>query len=140
MCLGSYSFSQIIDVNPTAIPVISALDFSYDASGNQVKRSFRSLIIVGPKTEAQDDFLEHIQLFPIPVQNELTIKWDNEILGKIFSIGIYDHNQLKYFYKENLNNNDSQVSVNMSTYNSGLYIIQFVLSDSRVYSKTIIKK
>lgn len=140
LCLGSYSFSQIIDVTPTAVPVTSALDFSYDASGNQIKRSFRSLTIIVPKTAIQDDFLEHIQLFPVPVQNELTIKWDNEVNGQIFSIGIYDHNQLKYFYKENLNNNESQVNINMSTYNSGLYIIQFVLSDGRVYSKTIIKK
>lgn len=140
LCLGSYSFSQTIDVVPTATPVTSVLDFSYDSSGNQIKRSFRSLLVIVPKTAPQDNFLEHIQLFPVPVKNELTIKWDNKISGQIFSIGIYDHNQLKHFYKDNLNNDESQVHVNMSTYYSGLYIIQFTLSDGRIYSKTIIKK
>jgi len=112
--------------------------FFYDASGNQTTRQKGTT--VEARLQNQDDFLEHIQLFPVPVQNELTIKWDNEVNGQIFSIGIYDHNQLKYFYKEYLNNNEGQVNVNMSTYNSGLYVIQFSLTDGKVYSKTIIKK
>ncbi|WP_312311152.1 T9SS type A sorting domain-containing protein [Empedobacter brevis] len=139
------SFAQII------APDYKSVVFSYDEAGNQISRIAHSLEISsnssGNKTTmyvsdstSEDLFFEYIQLFPVPVQNDLTIKWDNNVDGEIFSIGIYNHSQLNFFYKENVQSLSGHLEINMSTYNPGIYIIQFTLNDGRVYAKSIIKK
>lgn len=138
------SFAQIIDPN------YKSVSFLYDEAGNQILRkansfeiseSFNKVTSVSLSTETfpEDLFFEHIQLYPVPVQSNLTIKWDNEVNGEIFAIGLYNHSQISFFYKENTTSLNGQIDINMSSYYAGIYIIQFTLTDGRVYSKSIIK-
>jgi len=139
------SFAQIIDPN------YKSVSFLYDEAGNQILRKANSFEIsesfkkgnttsINIEISPEELFFEQIQFFPVPVKDNLTIKWTNEVNGQIFSIGIYDHNQLSYFYKENVQSLSGQVDVNMSYYNAGIYIIQFTLTDGRIYARSIIKK
>lgn len=138
------SFAQIIDPN------YKSVSFLYDEAGNQILRKANSFEIsesfnkknIAPannEISLQDLFFEHIQFFPVPVKDNLTIKWDNDVNGEIFAIGLYNHSQISFFYKENTPNLAGQIEINMSSFYSGIYIIQFTLTDGRVYSKSIIK-
>ncbi|WP_333663137.1 T9SS type A sorting domain-containing protein [Chishuiella changwenlii] len=149
-----FSFSSIL-FSQTPSLNINKLLFEFDEAGNQIlrntyeeiesfdpneKKSQKTVQATNTNDQAQNQFFEHINFFPVPVEKDLSIKWDNEVNGQIASIGIYDHSQVNYFYKEIRNNFGNEILVNMSAYYSGIYIIQFTLTDGRVYSKSIIKK
>lgn len=126
--------------------------FRYDQAGNQIYRGneSQSQHSIASNDEVfnrnlddnqADEFWNHIALYPVPVKDILTIKWDSEVNDLIDHVTLYEHNQLvNLFTKKNLPNINQQVEINMSTYTLGVYILTFNLKDGRSISKNIIKE
>ncbi|AZI20646.1 T9SS type A sorting domain-containing protein [Chryseobacterium taklimakanense] len=124
--------------------------FKYDEAGNQRYRgddvtaqtmqsqSLRQAATSEPTDE--EKFWSMIQVYPVPVKDELTIGWSDEADEMIDHVTLYQHNTVaNVFTKKNLPNLNRKVQVNMNGMYMGVYILSFQLKDGRKMSRNIIK-
>lgn len=132
----------------------STIVFRYDEAGNQI---FRGVDIRRLAEEQQGDYLttwrsssaeqtdeskfwSMVQVYPVPVKDELTIGWSDEADEMIDHVTLYQHNTVaNVFTKKNLPNLNRKVQVNMNGMYMGVYILSFQLKDGRKMSRNIIK-
>ncbi|MCJ7934364.1 MAG: hypothetical protein MUW56_12175 [Chryseobacterium sp.] len=133
--------------------------FKYDEAGNQ---RYRGIDAAGKKAEeivskenntkiaavAQQSpvidekaFLKQIRLYPVPVNDYLTIDWTEEVDGLIESVSLYQHSTVHWkFQQQNIPSLNRQVKINMTGYDWGVYVVRFTLKDGRIFSKNITKR
>ena len=86
-------------------------------------------------------FWKYIKLYPVPVNDILTIDWNDEIDKLIESVSLYQHSTVHWkFQQQNLPSLNKQLQINMTSYEWGVYVLRFTLKDGRVFSKNITKK
>lgn len=133
--------------------------FKYDEAGNQRYRGTNSAGKTAPeeikkleeiKTVAsvkQDPimdekaFWKQIRLYPVPVNDYLTIDWTEEVNGLIESVSLYQHSTVHWkFQQQNIPSLNRQLKINMTSYDWGVYVLNFTLKDGRVFSRNITKR
>ncbi|RKF37403.1 hypothetical protein BCY89_05635 [Sphingobacterium siyangense] len=131
--------------------------FKYDEAGNQRYRGpeedpklessilSKTVAKTAPLTQnsSMDEkaFWKQIRLYPVPVNDLLTIDWTEQVDGLIESVSLYQHSTTHWkFQQQNLPDLNKQVKINMSGYYWGVYVLRFTLNDGRVFSKNITKR
>ncbi|UZT99165.1 hypothetical protein ODZ84_06230 [Chryseobacterium fluminis] len=126
--------------------------FKYDEAGNQryrgleineqvgknsnSKRSLHTDLVTDEKT-----FWKQIRLYPVPVNDFLSIDWTQEADDLIQSISLFQHSTVHWkFQQQNLPGLNRQLRINMTGYEWGVYVLRFTLKDGRVFSKNITKR
>ncbi|WBV61635.1 hypothetical protein PFY12_05800 [Chryseobacterium camelliae] len=155
--IGVLGFSQII---PPPQPIVY---FSYDEAGNQVFRGDGMLSRTAQTEEIKPEvqsieavkgttlssatvidekaFWKQIRLYPVPVNDYLTIDWTDEVDGLIESVSLYQHSTIHWkFQQQNTPGLNKQLKINMTGYDWGVYVIRFTLKDGRIFSKNITKR
>lgn len=140
------SYAQVTDVY-----------FKYDEAGNQKYRGFntngqevpetsliaesRTISSVDSQIMNEKTFWKQIRLYPVPVNDVLTIDWTEQVDGLIESVSLYQHSMVHWkFQQQNLPDLNKQLKINMTSYDWGIYVIRFTLKDGRVFSKNITKR
>lgn len=86
-------------------------------------------------------FWKQIRLYPVPVNDVLTIDWKEEVDGLIESVSLYQHSTIHWkFQQQNIPSLNKQLKINMTGYDWGVYILRFTLKDGRVFSRNITKR
>ncbi|KQM19906.1 hypothetical protein [Chryseobacterium sp. Leaf201] len=133
--------------------------FKYDEAGNQRYRGTNSAAKTAPeelkKTEElktvasiqqepvmdEKAFFKQIRLYPVPVNDYLTIDWTEEVDGLIESVSLYQHSTVHWkFQQQNIPSLNRKLKINMTGYEWGVYVIRFTLKDGRIFSKNITKR
>ena len=133
--------------------------FKYDEAGNQRYRGTNSAAKTAPeelkKTEElktvasiqqepvmdEKAFFKQIRLYPVPVNDYLTIDWTEEVDGLIESVSLYQHSTVHWkFQQQNIPSLNRKLKINMTGYDWGIYVLRFALKDGRVFSKNITKR
>ena len=126
--------------------------FKYDEAGNQKYRgpdanskqaSDESKITSLSTSSILDEkaFWKQIRLYPVPVNDVLTIDWTEEVDDLIQSISLYQHSTVHWkFQQQNIPDLNKQLRINMTGYDWGVYVLRFTLKDGRVFSKNITKR
>ena len=133
--------------------------FKYDEAGNQRYRGTNSAAKTAPeelkKTEElktvasiqqepvmdEKAFFKQIRLYPVPVNDYLTIDWTEEVDGLIESVSLYQHSTVHWkFQQQNIPSLNRKLKINMTSYEWGVYVIRFTLKDGRIFSKNITKR
>ena len=131
--------------------------FKYDEAGNQRYRGPENdpklktgiLSEVTSKTSSlrqgstidEKTFWKQIRLYPVPVNDVLTIDWTDEVDDLIESVSLYQHSTAHWkFQQQNLPELNKQLKINMTGYYWGIYILRFTLKDGRIFSKNITKR
>lgn len=128
--------------------------FKYDEAGNQryrgldanAKQTPETVPIFEAKTASlsqmdEKAFWKQIRLYPVPVNDALTIDWTEEVDGLIESVSLYQHSTVHWkFQQQNIPSLNKQLKINMSGYDWGVYILRFTLKDGRIFSKNITKR
>lgn len=131
--------------------------FKYDDAGNQRYRGLDANAKQAPEnllkketeiaslnqSQIKDEkmFWEQIRLYPVPVNDVLTIDWTEEVDALIEFVSLYQHSTIHWkFQQKNIPNLNKQIKINMIGYDWGVYIIRFTLKDGRTFSKNITKK
>ncbi|PWW29951.1 hypothetical protein [Chryseobacterium sp. AG844] len=145
LMIGFFGFSQ------------TEVYFKYDEAGNQ---RYRGIDATGKKAEEivskeskvaavtrqapvidEKTFLKQIRLYPVPVNDYLTIDWTEEVDGLIESVSLYQHSTIHWkFQQQNIPDLNRQVKINMTGYDWGVYVLRFTLKDGRIFSKNITKR
>ncbi|MCE4065383.1 hypothetical protein LXM63_09745 [Chryseobacterium gleum] len=145
LMIGFFGFSQ------------TEVYFKYDEAGNQ---RYRGIDAAGKKAEEivskdskvaavtsqapvidEKTFLKQIRLYPVPVNDYLTIDWTEEVDGLIESVSLYQHSTVHWkFQQQNIPDLNRQVKINMTGYDWGVYVVRFTLKDGRIFSKNITKR
>ncbi|MCQ4139536.1 hypothetical protein [Chryseobacterium sp. EO14] len=144
LLIGFFGFSQ------------TEVYFKYDEAGNQ---RYRGTDINGKQTSLLSDpqsrtvsmnssqiideksFWKQIRLYPVPVNDFLTIDWTDEADRLIESVSLYQHSTVHWkFQQQNLPDLNKQIKINMTGYDWGVYVLRFTLKDGRVFSKNITKR
>ncbi|KAB1229324.1 hypothetical protein F8D52_18160 [Chryseobacterium viscerum] len=142
--IGFFGFSQ------------TEVYFKYDEAGNQ---RYRGIDAAGKKTEEikkdskvaaitkqipvidEKAFWKQIRLYPVPVNDYLTIDWTEEVDGLIESVSLYQHSTVHWkFQQQNIPDLNRQIKINMTGYDWGIYVVRFTLKDGRIFSKNITKR
>lgn len=151
--IGNWTFSQIIP--PTTYPIY----FEYDESGNQVFRgdgmlsrsaniysSQQSEITIQNNPQVslslieEKDFWNNIQIYPVPVKDNLTIAWTDSINDLISEIGLYEQNTVHWvFQSKKIPTLNKTIKIDMMKQYMGVYILTFTLKDGRRLSKNVTK-
>lgn len=136
--------------------------FSHDEAGNQIYRGDLPLIFsrVAPKddekpevkaelatlqetqnnTMSESQFWSHINVYPVPVKDVLTITWNEKVNDLIADIGLYEQSTIHWvFQNARISSLDRKVQIDMSKQYMGVYILTFTLKDGRRLSKNITK-
>jgi len=131
--------------------------FKYDEAGNQ---RYRGIDAAGKKVQEivskeakvaavtrqapvidEKTFLKQIRIYPVPVNDYLTIDWTEEVDGLIESVSLYQHSTVHWkFQQQNIPGLNRQVKINMTGYDWGVYVVRFTLKDGRVFSRNITKR
>ncbi|MCE4064215.1 hypothetical protein LXM63_03855 [Chryseobacterium gleum] len=148
LMIGFFGFSQ------------TEVYFKYDEAANQryrgtniagktvqesAKTESKTLSVTQTQPESQlmDEatFWKQIRLYPVPVNDILTIDWTDEVDGLIESVSLYQHSTVHWkFQQQNTPDLNKQVKVNMTGYDWGVYVVRFTLKDGRIFSKNITKR
>lgn len=143
--IGFLGFSQITEVY-----------FKYDEAGNQryrgpdingkqASKNFQNTDYkVASLTQTAIDereFWKQIRLYPVPVNDYLTIDWTDKVDDLIESVSLYQHSTVHWkFQQQNLPSLNKKLRINMTGYDWGVYVVRFVLKDGRTLSKNITKR
>jgi hypothetical protein len=131
--------------------------FKYDEAGNQ---RYRGTNATGKQAEEvkeveevkavavkqdpvidEKSFWKQVRLYPVPVNDFLTIDWTEEVDGLIESVSLYQHSTVHWkFQQQNIPSLNRQLNINMTGYEWGVYIVRFALKDGRVFSRNITKR
>ncbi|MCQ9642136.1 hypothetical protein MP478_22375, partial [Chryseobacterium sp. WG14] len=130
--------------------------FKYDEAGNQRYRGTNSagkaveepaktasVAQTQPESQIMDEatFWKQIRLYPVPVNDVLTIDWTEQVDGLIESVSLYQHSTVHWkFQQQNLPNLNKQLKINMIGYDWGVYVLRFTLKDGRIFSRNITKR
>lgn len=136
--------------------------FKYDEAGNQryrgtnaagktaqepAKTEAKTTSIIqtqpDPQSQIMDEatFWKQIRLYPVPVNDVLTIDWTEEADSLIESVSLYQHSTIHWkFQQQNIPSLNRQLKINMTGYDWGVYVLRFTLKDGRVFSKNITKR
>ncbi|SDJ32124.1 hypothetical protein [Chryseobacterium jejuense] len=127
--------------------------FKYDEAGNQRYRgpesSAKQTSDTLSKKESQTtslaidekEFWKQIRLYPVPVNDVLTIDWTEQVDGLVESVSLYQHSTVHWkFQQQNIPDLNRQLKINMTGYEWGVYVIRFTLKDGRIFSKNITKR
>lgn len=126
--------------------------FKYDKAGNQQYRGpdinakqapaeSKNTSLTTSQVMDEKTFWKQIRLYPVPVNDVLTIDWTEEADGLITSVSLYQHSTVHWkFQQQNLPQLNRQLKINMTGYDWGVYVLRFALKDGRVYSKNITKR
>ncbi|MBV8325493.1 T9SS type A sorting domain-containing protein [Chryseobacterium sp.] len=126
--------------------------FKYDEAGNQkyrgtnlsAKRAETNALREEPKTTSlmdEKEFWKQVRVYPVPVNDILTIDWTEETDKLIESVSLYQHSTTHWkFQQQNLPQLNRQLKIDMSGYEWGVYILRFTLKDGRTFSKNITKR
>ncbi|AZA80693.1 hypothetical protein C1637_12300 [Chryseobacterium lactis] len=86
-------------------------------------------------------FWKQIRLYPVPVNDYLTIDWTEEVDSLIESVSLYQHSTVHWkFQQQNLPGLNRQIKINMTGYDWGVYILRFTLKDGRVFGRNVTKR
>ncbi|WP_010182380.1 T9SS type A sorting domain-containing protein [Aquimarina agarilytica] len=139
----------------TTISAQSKLVFSYDAVGNQIERKYcpTGNCTSGAKQldtdqiteeaslnkdEKLTDFINRLRIYPNPTKGNLRIEWELADTDYIKSIQVTDAAGGSGFVVP-INTTENFADVDLTNYASGMYLVEFVLNDSRRAIKKIIK-
>ncbi|AKK72866.1 hypothetical protein HX13_07740 [Chryseobacterium sp. P1-3] len=137
--------------------------FKYDEAGNQRYRGTNvsakkadeiitkevkvqeeaKVAAVTQQTPAIDEktFWKQIRLYPVPVNDYLTIDWTEEVDGLIESVSLYQHSTVHWkFQQQNSPDLGRKIKINMTGYDWGVYILRFTLKDGRVFGRNVTKR
>lgn len=138
--------------------------FKYDEAGNQryrgtnsnAKQASNELLATENKVATVDSevlktsdiavmdskaFWKQMRLYPIPVNDFLTIDWTEEVDSLIETVSLYQHSTTHWkFQQQNLPNLNRQLKINMTGYEWGIYVLYVKLKDGRTFSKNITKR
>jgi len=133
--------------------------FKYDEAGNQRYRgtnsAARQKTDETKKTEEtktvasvqqapaldEKSFFKQIRMYPVPVNDYLTLDWTEEVDGLIESVSLYQHSTVHWkFQQQNIPGLNRKLKINMTGFDWGVYVIRFTLKDGRVFSKNITKR
>ncbi len=136
--------------------------FKYDEAGNQRYRGTNvsgkkapdiqlaeqsktkeTTIAVVKQDSAIDEksLWKQIRLYPVPVNDVLTIDWTEEVDGLIESVSLYQHSTVHWkFQQQNLPDLNRKLKINMTGYDWGIYVLHFTLKDGRIFSRNITKR
>ncbi|WP_370900936.1 T9SS type A sorting domain-containing protein [Chryseobacterium gossypii] len=141
LSIGFLGFSQV------------TVYFKYDEAGNQRYRGLDSASkqtaetlsktesLAQPLVMDEKAFWKQIRLYPVPVNDILTIDWTEEIDGLIESVSLYQHSTVHWkFQQQNLPELNKEIKINMSGYDWGIYILRFTLKDGRIFTRNITKR
>ncbi|MGK6343253.1 hypothetical protein ACMGDK_13510 [Chryseobacterium sp. DT-3] len=146
LLIGFFGFSQ------------TEVYFKYDEAGNQryrgtnsagkttqepAKTESKTVGVTQVQSQMMDEatFWKQIRLYPVPVNDVLTIDWTEEVDGLIESVSLYQHSTVHWkFQQQNIPNLNKQLKINMTGYEWGVYVVRFTLKDGRVFSKNITKR
>lgn len=134
----------------------SSVFFDYDEAGNQKYRgpaSFskqssddldenkKKVSVSQPQAMDEKTFWKQIRLYPVPVNDVLTIDWTDELDQLIESVSLYQHSTVHWkFQQQNAHNLNKQLRINMTGYDWGVYVLHFTLKDGRVFSRNVTKR
>ncbi|WP_326981702.1 T9SS type A sorting domain-containing protein [Chryseobacterium sp. MYb264] len=94
-----------------------------------------------PQTIDEKEFWKQIRLYPIPVNDVLTIDWSEDLDHIIESVSLYQHNTLHWkFQQQNIPSLNKKLQINMTGYPWGIYVLKFTLKDGRTFTKNITKR
>ncbi|WP_299182740.1 hypothetical protein [uncultured Chryseobacterium sp.] len=148
LLIGFFGFSQ------------TEVYFKYDEAGNQRYRGTNatgkqaeepvlteaktvSITQTQPESQVIDEeaFWKQIRLYPVPVNDILTIDWTEEVDGLIESVSLYQHSTVHWkFQQQNMPDLNKQIKINMTGYDWGIYVLRFTLKDGRIFSRNITKR
>lgn len=147
LLIGFFGFSQ------------TEVYFKYDEAGNQRYRGTneagKSVPETAPKESSlktayitkqetvmdEKTFWKQIRLYPVPVNDVLTIDWTEEADHLIESVSLYQHSTVHWkFQQQNIPGLNRELKINMSGYDWGIYILRFTLKDGRVFTRNITKR
>nr|WP_315030833.1 hypothetical protein [uncultured Chryseobacterium sp.] len=137
--------------------------FKYDEAGNQ---KYRGTNVTGKKAEElapkqakleeqvkpaaitmqttiidEKEFWKQVRLYPVPVNDFLTIDWKEAVDGLIESVSLYQHSTVHWkFQQQNAPDLGRQIKINMTGYDWGVYILRFTLKDGRVFARNVTKR
>ncbi|KKO89200.1 hypothetical protein AAW12_24055 [Sphingobacterium sp. Ag1] len=127
--------------------------FKYDEAGNQryrgpdagAKNAPNSTAKTASVTEStisdEAAFWKQIRLYPVPVNDYLTIDWTEEVDGLIESVSLYQHSTVHWkFQQANIPSLNRSLKMNMTGFEWGVYVVRFTLKDGRIFSKNITKR
>ena len=126
--------------------------FKYDEAGNQRYRGpdsaakqapaqSKTALLTTSQVLDEKAFWKQIRLYPVPVNDFLTIDWTEDVDGLIQSVSLYQHSTVHWkFQQQNLPDLNRQLKINMTGYDWGVYVLRFTLKDGRVFSKNITKR
>ena len=135
---------------------VTEVYFKYDEAGNQRYRgpdndpklktsSLAKTALVDSSLQSltmdEKTFWKQIRLYPVPVNDLITIDWTEETDTLIESVSLYQHSTVHWkFQQQNLPELNRQLKINMTGYDWGVYILRFTLKDGRIFSKNITKR
>ncbi|TXI88975.1 MAG: hypothetical protein E6Q36_04270 [Chryseobacterium sp.] len=125
--------------------------FKYDEAGSQryrgpddfAKTTTQRTIASSITTQVlnEKDFWKQVRLYPVPVNDILTIDWTEQTDTLIESVSLYQHSTVHWkFQQKNMPGLNRQLKINMTGYDWGVYILRFTLKDGRIFSKNITKR
>ncbi|MDR2238434.1 MAG: hypothetical protein LBE92_20090 [Chryseobacterium sp.] len=126
--------------------------FKYDEAGNQRYRGpetnarqapaeSKITSLTTPQAMDEKTFWKQIRLYPVPVNDFLTIDWTEEVDGLVESVSLYQHSTVHWkFQQQIIPDLNRQLKINMTGYDWGVYVLRFTLKDGRVFSKNITKR
>ncbi len=125
------------------------LEFSYDNSGNQIKKEMKDIIFYpNPFTDDQesfDDIDDCFVVYPSPTSGPLTLDWSRDGCGIYWEAthGVIKQITLSDFKAVTetipFNSNQTTINTDLSGKLEGIYIIRFVLSDGYTITKKVQK-
>jgi len=150
MCIGVLGYSQQTEIY-----------FKYDEAGNQryrgpdvnARETPKDIAPLENKTTVNSrqpkeenlmdskEFWSNIRLYPVPVNDVLTMDWTEEVDALIETVSLYQHSTIHWkFQQQNLPNLNRQLKINMTGYEWGVYVLHVKLKDGRVFSRNITKR
>lgn len=144
--IGFFGFSQ------------TEVYFKYDEAGNQryrgpnaagkntpseVAKKETKTVAAVQQAPAMDEktFWKQIRLYPVPVNDVLTIDWTEEADNLIESVSLYQHSTVHWkFQQQNIPGLNRQLKINMTGYDWGVYILRFTLKDGRIFGRNVTKR
>ncbi|UKB82573.1 hypothetical protein LF887_16335 [Chryseobacterium sp. MEBOG06] len=126
--------------------------FKYDEAGNQryrgpddiagkASKHLKTTSLSTSQLMDEKTFWKQVRLYPIPVNDMLTIDWSEETDRLIESVSLYQHSTVHWkFQQQNIPGLNRQLKINMTGYDWGIYVLRFTLKDGRIFSKNITKR
>lgn len=128
------------------------LEFTYDVSGNQIERKYvgstaKELNVIENKDDLESletfvsnsDIADYITIYPNPTDGLLKLEWNPVIANQIQGITIVEFSGRSWQLTLPTAGKNS-IEIDLRNNASGMYIIQFMLSEAGVITKKILKK